>query len=75
MFPSVNGGALPVLQLRHHPGVRRRYFLALMVGASGSTALAPPGGPPSTFLSVDGGRYRIFSSGTSRGPAVDVSYC
>jgi hypothetical protein len=31
---------------------------------------APPGVPPSTFLSVDGGRSRTFSSGTSRGPRV-----
>jgi hypothetical protein len=43
---------------------------------------APPRGPSSTsstsvvasmFLSVDGGRSRTFSSGTSRGPTVDVS--
>jgi hypothetical protein len=33
-----------------------------------------PRGPQSTFLSVDGGRSRIFSSGTTRGPAVDVFY-
>jgi hypothetical protein len=47
-----------------------------MVGAPGSSAPAPPGGrrrrflafrPPSMFLSVDGGRSRIFSSGTSQG--------
>jgi hypothetical protein len=34
---------------------------------------APPRGPPSTFLSVDDGRSRTFSSSTSRGPAIDVS--
>jgi hypothetical protein len=39
-----------------------------MVSAPGSSALAPPGGPLSTFLSVDGGRSWISSSGTSRGP-------
>jgi hypothetical protein len=35
--------------------------------APGSPALAPLRGPPSTFLSVDGGCFR-----TSRGPAIDV---
>jgi hypothetical protein len=47
------------------PGVsraHRRRFLALMVHAPGSLAPAPPRGPPSTFLSVDGGRSRIFVS-------------
>jgi hypothetical protein len=66
--------ALPDLQLRHLSEAHRRRFLALMVGAPESPAPAPPGGPPSTFLSVDGGCSRIFSSGTSRGPTVDVSY-
>jgi hypothetical protein len=33
----------------------------------------PLGGPPFTFLNVDGGRSRISSSSTSRGPAVDIS--
>jgi hypothetical protein len=40
--------------------------------ALGPPAPAPPRGPPSMFLSVDGGRSRTSSSGTSRGPAVDV---
>jgi hypothetical protein len=31
-------------------------------------ALAPPGGPPSIFLSVDGGRAQTSSSDTSRSP-------
>jgi hypothetical protein len=38
-----------------------------MVGAPGSPALTLPGGPPSMFLSVDGGRSWIPSSGTSQG--------
>jgi hypothetical protein len=38
-----------------------------MVGAPESTAPAPPKGPPSTFLSVDGGRSRIYSSDTPQG--------
>jgi hypothetical protein len=46
----------------------------MMVDAPGSTALARPGGPLSTFLSIDGERSRISSSDTSRGPAIDVSY-
>jgi hypothetical protein len=38
-----------------------------MVGALGSTALAPPkGDPPLTFLSIDGECSRIYSSGTSQ---------
>jgi hypothetical protein len=36
------------------------------------SALAPPGVPPSTFLSVDGGCSRTSSFGTSQGPVVDV---
>jgi hypothetical protein len=60
------GTALPDLQLRQR-------FLALMAGAPGSPAPAPPGGPQSMFLSVDSGRSRISISDTSWGPAVDVS--
>jgi hypothetical protein len=43
-------------------GARRRRFLALMVGAPGSPALAPPRSPSSMFLSVGGGHSQIFSS-------------
>jgi hypothetical protein len=64
--------ALPDLQLSHFPGARRRRFLALMANALGSPAPTPLGGPPSMFLSVDGGRSRISSFGISWGPAVDV---
>jgi hypothetical protein len=49
-------------------------FFMLMVDAPRSPALSPPRGPPSTFLSVDGGRSQISSSGTSQGGAVDVFY-
>jgi hypothetical protein len=45
-----------------------------MLGAPGSSALAPPGGPSSTFLSVGGGRSWFSSSDTTRGPVVDVFY-
>jgi hypothetical protein len=48
-------------------------FFMLMVGAPELPASTPLGGPPLTFLSVDGGRSWIFSSGTSRGAVVDVS--
>jgi hypothetical protein len=65
-FLSVDGGRSPTFSSRSPalvpPRARRRCFLALMVGAPGSPAPTPPGGPPSTFLSVDGGRSRIFSS-------------
>jgi hypothetical protein len=44
----------------------------LMMGAPGSPTPAPPRGPPSMFLSVDGGRFGITSYDTSRGPAVDI---
>jgi hypothetical protein len=48
-------------------GARHRCFLALIVDALGSPALTPPRGPPSMFLSVDGGRSRISGSRTSQG--------
>jgi hypothetical protein len=90
MFLSVDGGDSWIFSFGASQGARRRCFLASMVGASGSTALAPPsesivdvfhidggcsqisvstsqGGPSSTFLSVDGRRSRIYSSGTSHG--------
>jgi hypothetical protein len=54
------------------PRVAAIDVFTLMVGTPRSPARAPPGGPPSTFLSVDGGHSRIFSFDTSRGPAVDV---
>jgi hypothetical protein len=38
-----------------------------MVGALKFPAPASPEGPPSTFLSVDGGRSQFSSSGTSQG--------
>jgi hypothetical protein len=48
-------------------------FLTLMVGAPGSLALAPPREPAVDVCYIDGGRSRISSSDTSRGPAIDVS--
>jgi hypothetical protein len=48
-------------------GAHCRCFLALMVDTSGSTTPAPPRGAPSTFLSVDGGRSRVYSSDTTQG--------
>jgi hypothetical protein len=53
-------------------GVRRRRFLALMVGAPRSPS-ASTRGMSSTFSSVDGGRSQISSSGTSQGATIDVS--
>jgi hypothetical protein len=49
-------------------GARRRRFLALMVGTPGPLAPAPFEGPPSMFLSVDGG----CSYTSPHGPAIDV---
>jgi hypothetical protein len=39
--------------------------VALMVDALRSIAPPPLRGPPSIFLSIDGGHSRIYSSGTS----------
>jgi hypothetical protein len=52
-------------------GARRRCFLALMVGALGSTTPAPPRGPAFDVCYVDGGRSRISVSTSQRaqGPA------
>jgi hypothetical protein len=66
--------ALPDLQLWHLLEVHRLRFLTLMVGAPGSPAPAPLGGPSSTFLSVNGGCFWITSSSTSQGAAINVSY-
>jgi hypothetical protein len=38
-----------------------------MVDALRSPALAPPRGPPSTFLSIDSGRAWVYSSDTTHG--------
>jgi hypothetical protein len=54
-------------------GARRQCFLALMVGAPGSPAPTPPRGATVGICYVNGGRSQISSSGTSRGPTVDVS--
>jgi hypothetical protein len=52
MFSSVDGGRSRILH-QHPPwGGRRRYFLALMVGAPGSSAPSPLRGAPSTFLAL-----------------------
>jgi hypothetical protein len=70
MLLSVDGGCSRIFSSCTSQWARRRRFLALMVGAPGSSAPTPLGGLPSTFLSVDGGHSRIFSSGTSWGPAI-----
>jgi hypothetical protein len=44
-------------------------FVTLMVGGPRSPS-APPRGPPSMFLSIDGGHSRI----SVRGPAIDVFF-
>jgi hypothetical protein len=51
---------------------RRRRFLTLMVGAPGSPS-APPRGAAVDNFNVDDGRFRIYSSDTFQGVAVDVS--
>jgi hypothetical protein len=66
MFFNVDGGCSRI-SVSTSQGARRRCFLALMVDAPGSTALAPPRGPPLTFLSVDSERSWISSSDTSQG--------
>jgi hypothetical protein len=39
------------------PGARHRRFLALMVGAPGSSALAPPSCPAINVCYADGGHF------------------
>jgi hypothetical protein len=72
---AATGHAASTPQGAHHRRLQlpwwHRCFLALMVGAPGPSASAPPGGPPSTFLTIDGGHSPTTSSGTSRGPVVD----
>jgi hypothetical protein len=50
MFLSVDGGRSRIYSSDTSQGAHRRCFLALMAGAPGSTALAPP----------RGGRRRCF---------------
>jgi hypothetical protein len=63
---SVDGGRSRISSSVTSQGVRRRRFLALMVGAPGSPASAPPRGAVIDVFYVDGGRSQIFVS-TSQG--------
>jgi hypothetical protein len=65
-FFSVHGGHSRI-SVSTSQGARCRRFLALMVGALGSPPPASHRGPLSTFLSIDGRRSWISSSGTSQG--------
>jgi hypothetical protein len=67
MFLSNDGGRSWMSSFGTSQGAHHRHFLALMVDALGSPALAPLRGSPLMFLSVDGRRFRIYSSGTSQG--------
>jgi hypothetical protein len=59
MFVSVDGGRSWIYISNTSQGARRRCFLALNVGAPGSTTLAPPRGPAIDIFYIDGGRSRI----------------
>jgi hypothetical protein len=65
-FFNVHGGHSRI-SVSTSQGARCRRFLALMVGALGSPPPASHRGPLSTFLSIDGRRSWISSSGTSQG--------
>jgi hypothetical protein len=54
------------------PDALSQHFLALMLSAPGSLALAPPRGLAVDISSADGRRSQISNSGTSQGPTVDV---
>jgi hypothetical protein len=56
MFFNVDGGRSWIYSSDTSQGAHRQHFLALMVDTPGSPAPAPPRGPTSMFLSVNGGR-------------------
>jgi hypothetical protein len=68
LFSNIDGGRSRISTSGTSQGVYRRRFLALVVDTPGSPALAPPGGPPSTFLSVDGGVPGSPSPAPPEGP-------
>jgi hypothetical protein len=72
MFLSVDGGRSRIFSSGTTQGARRRHFLALMVGATGSLASAPPRGPI-----VDVFMWMVSAIGSlsapARGSAIDVS--
>jgi hypothetical protein len=70
---SIDGGRSRIYSFGTSKGVYCRYFLALMVGTPGSTALAPPREPTIDVFYIDG-RCSQISISTHQGPAVDVFY-
>jgi hypothetical protein len=58
----VDGGCSRISSSGTSQAACRRCFLALMVGALGSPALAPPRGPTIDIFYIDGGRSWIFIS-------------
>jgi hypothetical protein len=67
-FLSVDGGCPRFSSSGTSQGAYRRYFLALMVGALGSQALAPPGGPPLTLFMLMVGAPGSPALAPQRGP-------
>jgi hypothetical protein len=62
MFLSIDGGLSWISSSGTSQGARCRCFLALMVGAPESPALAPHRGPTVDIFDVDGGCSRISVS-------------
>jgi hypothetical protein len=62
MFLSVNSGRSCISSSGTSQGAHHQHFLALMVGALGSPALAPPRGPTINVFYIDGGRSQISIS-------------
>jgi hypothetical protein len=74
MFLSIDGVHSRIYSSGTSQGARRRCFLALMVGALGSTAPAPPrGGRCRRFLALMVGAPGSPAPAPLRGPVVDVS--
>jgi hypothetical protein len=72
MFLSVDGERFRICTFDTSQGAHRRRFLALMVGAPESPALAPHREVVVDVCYVDGVRFRISVS-ISQGSTVDIS--
>jgi hypothetical protein len=67
MFLSVDGGCSRIFNSGTSQGPCRQRFLALKLGAPGSSTPAPPRASVVDIFYIDGGRSLITSSGTTQG--------
>jgi hypothetical protein len=74
MFLSVDGGRSWISKSGTSQEAHRRCFLALMVGAPRSPALAPPRGPTVDFFMLMVGAPGSLSASVM-GPVINVSLC